>query len=1159
MSNPLKTFATKIRNECIDGSAIAPDLYTAAISIVRDTVYDSITKEAIAFPIDEALGRNPTRFGRQARENVFAALFTNEDGSTWQAKLSSPKPDAKKTKAAFKRELKLQSWDIEPRYFELMREYPKLVVYRKYESVTGGGSTPFLPAVPASIRQKIGDRYGVEVPADGSFWEWLEAQPMLPLTYTEGGKKALSLLSQGYIAIGLYGVNGGYVAAKDGTPRGLLPALDRFTGTDKKKRPVFLAFDEDTNPATRRRVRLAKLVFGNVLKFSRCDVRVMSWEPSQGKGADDVIVQSGAGVVEASYQSAQSFAVWSTSELRGLGKYAPSLEIETRYFGEIDLPMSAKMICLLGGKGTGKTSLIARYVAQIKKAMDEGKRVLLIAHRIQLVQAICDALGIRSIYEVKGGVGFGDRQSLRLEVQLDGLGLCVASLHPNGQGKFDPTGWEDSLIIIDEAEQVIWEMLSSRTCEDHRVSILQNFSELMKLVLSPESEGQVILSDADLSHVVIDAVLRAGNQAGTEPYIVRNQWKQSGYQATMFEDMAVWQKTVFARLSDKQKVLMFSDTQKRKSVTGTIQLEKRVLKQFPGLRVLRVDSKTLNQRNHPAYGCMKQIALSCNIETRKEENKVMKLDWMAVDYDLVICSPSVETGISLDTKGHFDFVAGCFTGVMTTDSVRQALMRLREPVERLIYCASFSASGLVAGGDTYWRSVRSTTDKVTAATLDTLDRAGRGSHADDDDFGAAMKDTYSKMAARQNAGKLEYFEAVRAGLVAEGCTVGICDRIKENPISKEIRGEWVVEKHDALLSHGETLTHGTDDIDDKQAAKYMGAKGVPNEQAQNELDRYLIKKRYGIEMTPDLYILDSHGWDKGLELDYYFGEGREHLNERDKAQLASLTHDGAVWGIDVARTTLALKIHAFDVLGIQAIIDAANEPHPDRPGDLAGISDDHPLIVELAARCLEPANARQLKQVLDISPPKARVDGSIGGVALLSRFLKKLGKKTECIRKAITLEGDRKRIYSVIDYDYRELASLDESGEVDRKAACYSCDRADVFEHWLARDLAQNGENPNSSKTVKNGLKAITTRLAKTAEPVDATTIEPATTVEESTAILRIRSSTPINKCGRNSAEQTQNTPSTKGAAGELPMSVDEAEFAALVEALDREDLAMAA
>jgi hypothetical protein len=48
------------------------------------------------------------------------------------------------------------------------------------------------------------------------FWQWVIEHPEIPITITEGAKKAGALLSAGYCAIALPGVNGGVRVPKDG-------------------------------------------------------------------------------------------------------------------------------------------------------------------------------------------------------------------------------------------------------------------------------------------------------------------------------------------------------------------------------------------------------------------------------------------------------------------------------------------------------------------------------------------------------------------------------------------------------------------------------------------------------------------------------------------------------------------------------------------------------------------------------------------------------------------------------------------------------------------------------------------------------------------------------------------------------------------------------
>ncbi|WP_342745940.1 hypothetical protein [Brunnivagina elsteri] len=108
-------------------------------------------------------------------------------------------------------------------------------------------------------------------------------------------------------------------------------------------------------------------------------------------------------------------------------------------------------------------------------------------------------------------------------------------------------------------------------------------------------------------------------------------------------------------------------------------MEERFRKKFPDLRILRIDSESVSDPSHPAFGC------------------IVHLNEILTKYDLVIASPSLETGVSIDIKGHFNAVWGIFQGVQSANSVRQMLARLRETVDRHIWVRG-SGMGWVEDG-----------------------------------------------------------------------------------------------------------------------------------------------------------------------------------------------------------------------------------------------------------------------------------------------------------------------------------------------------------------------------------------------------------------------------------------------------------------------------
>jgi hypothetical protein len=114
---------------------------------------------------------------------------------------------------------------------------------------------------------------------------------------TEGVKKAAALLSQGFAAIGLPGIWGGY-RKKSGNPC-LLPQLAVFASSGRQ---VYFAFDQDEKPTTRLHNRKAVGCTARLLQQHGSAVSIISWSPWI-KGCDDLIVAKGAEYFEQCYES----------------------------------------------------------------------------------------------------------------------------------------------------------------------------------------------------------------------------------------------------------------------------------------------------------------------------------------------------------------------------------------------------------------------------------------------------------------------------------------------------------------------------------------------------------------------------------------------------------------------------------------------------------------------------------------------------------------------------------------------------------------------------------------------------------------------------------------------------------------------------------------
>ncbi len=121
--------------------------------------------------------------------------------------------------------------------------------------------------------------------------------------------------------------------------------------------------------------------------------------------------------------------------------------------------------------------------------------MLVVTHRIQLGRAICADIGIDWIEERRTSETQG----------LLGFGLCIDSLHPESQARFNPQDWKGAILIFDELEQIIWHLLNSVTCSEKRVIILEQLKELIQTVHA--TGGLIIGQDADLSDVSVKYLL----------------------------------------------------------------------------------------------------------------------------------------------------------------------------------------------------------------------------------------------------------------------------------------------------------------------------------------------------------------------------------------------------------------------------------------------------------------------------------------------------------------------------------------------------------------------------------------------------------------------------------------------------------------------------
>ncbi|MBD2577289.1 plasmid replication protein, CyRepA1 family [Oscillatoria sp. FACHB-1406] len=909
---------------------------------------------------------------------------------------------------------------IQPRRARVSRKggLPAIGKQIKYEHPPKAATGVFALRVPIAIWQAIAARYEQPIRPedidrarpDLGFWQWLKQHPTIPICITEGAKKAGALLTAGYAAIAIPGIDSGYRVPRNerneriGKPY-LIPQLHILA---QSQRPFYLVFDRDSKPNTIKAVNTSLQKMGHLLEQQGCSVNIVTWNSEDGKGVDDFIAACGTQAFERAYNNALTLATWRAQTFTQL-TYPPDLRLNYRYLlseeiqnfklkitnREADLPSTfdlhnkvkevsceeetlPQLIGIKSPKGTGKTQWLEGIV---KDAISRGQWVLVIGHRVQLVRELCDRFGIDYIANARPSLARG-------------YGLCIDSLHPNSQAQFEARDWQDGIVIIDEVEQVLWHALNSSTCQNNRVAILKSLKTLMQNVLG--GKGRVYVADADLSDVSLDYLLSlAGVQQ--KPFIIQNDWKpepQDAWQVYHYADSTPDRLVgdLVQHIQQGGKPFVCLSAQKLTSQWGTRALEGYLKERFPDVRILRIDSES--------------VAAS----------KLRQLNEILPDYDIVLASPSIETGVSLDLRGHFTSVWAIAQGIQGETSVRQSLSRLRENLPRYLWVAPYGFNQ-VGNGSTSIPSLLSSGQRLTQLNVRLLQQSDfEGIDDLEVGFQAESLLCWARFAVRLNASMLNYRESVLGALRGEGhqvCEVSPEVELREETPEVSLSSAINAVREQNYQAECIAIARSPDlNEEDYRTAKKRMVKNLTERRSQRKAE---LQQRYGVPVTAALVAKDDRGWYEQIRLHYFLTLGRSHLADRDAAVAKHLLEqgEGDIFLPDFNRSQLGAIVGTMERLGIPLFLQERGREFRNSDPDLQ----------EMAAIALQ--NRAAIKAIASLGLAK-----NSSPVTVLRRFLELLG----CGLKYLRIESQGKKRLRVYGLE------IPNDG------------RLQVFHVWLRRD-----------------------------------------------------------------------------------------------------------
>ena len=896
---------------------------------------------------------------------------------------------------------------------------------------------------------------------DRLFYQYVISDSTIPIILAEGNKKAASLVSEGYIALSVPGVFNGYRKET----KELIPQLKIFAA---KEREWAICFDSDNKEKTIANVNIAIARTGRLLEKEGCKVSVIRWDHPE-KGVDDLIVARGIEVFKTAYKYRFSLTEFETNKLLTLKS---DLIQNERFIQNFDTK-SIPIIGIKSPKGTGKTELLTQKVAQ---ALENNQLALVMTHRIQLARTLCDRFGIDHIEEIKltetGGVL--------------GYGLCIDSVHPKSKARFNPEDWSGAIVILDEAEQVLWHTLNSNTCKYNRVAILETLTQLLQNVL--ETGGQIFLSDADLSAISIDYIKSLTGVK--ETFIVENLWEKDEkiplrvYGGHDPREM-LWD--MIKDIEKGSKVFFQTSGQKVKSKWGTQNVEKYLRKKFkrrqkfegrgqkvncsdgdlnpnrtiqriddgdlnpkgislkdnpsaichlpsafqgrslvkkthPNLKILRIDAESVADPNHPAFGCIKN------------------LDYVLSQYDVILASPVIETGVSIDLKNYFDRVYCISYGIQTVDAVCQSLERVRDGVPRSLWAINKCPHYKIGNGATRVSSLMRSQDEQAKASISLLLQP----EGEIELLGSASLLAWAKRACVNNSQRDYYRAAIVNKLLREGYELENSEfRIQNSRPRLDMLSN---RKHPSRSEVSQELLDSNDSTDNDNTSQTSDFCLLPSDFSQelrscrdeaykqeneaiasandstNEHLEILKNKRRktreerrqqrkaelsqnygGVEVTPELVEKDDKGWLSQLKNHFFLTVGRDNLVDYDKSSLSRLFYGNNLSAFipDINKTLYSAKIAALELLQIKQFLD------PDAVFCASKLKDWLHMMI---------AHRWQIKQLFGVTI-NPRKDSAI---AVAQRILKKLGLKLKAIgwhnRERIyggtPIEDNREEIFS---------------------------------------------------------------------------------------------------------------------------------------------------
>jgi len=309
---------------------------------------------------------------------------------------------------------------------------------------------------------------------------------------------------------------------------------------------------------------------------------------------------------------------------------------------------SSPILMVKSPKGSGKTHILERLVKQAKL---ENKKVLLIGHRRSLIASMSNRLKLISYFQPP----VLDQQSntvreARWISPTKHYAICVDSLFTLMDTELD----RYDMVIIDEVEQVFSHLTSDTlNKENKRNNTYQVFKHYLR------SSNKLIFLDADLSYLTVNTLYRMlTSEQKHDVSVVINEYRETSRKIEVYKTNNHLIGDISGSLGNGERLFICSNSKSKVN-----ELVSGLSKEFPKKRIIGITSD--------------------NSQRSEIQELIRDINKDILDYDAIVVSPSVGTGVDITFKSDeqlVDTVYGIFEAQINTHfDIDQQISRVRNP------------------------------------------------------------------------------------------------------------------------------------------------------------------------------------------------------------------------------------------------------------------------------------------------------------------------------------------------------------------------------------------------------------------------------------------------------------------------------------------------